>query len=149
MDRPAPDVAENQIDRLVALGWLAERPSHAPGAPFVDPFGDAPLDDRARAYLDGNCGHCHAPGREAARTEVYWDWGHTQADLSLCVPSERVGTAEHVVVPGDPERSTIITRMRAKEPFFRMPLGANHVPDERGLGVLEEWIASMPRRACP
>lgn len=149
MDRLSiePGVEATQIERLLELGYLAAQP--APRSRLAEPFGDAPLGERARSYLDGNCGHCHAPGREAAGTEVYWDYGHTDGALPLCKPSLAIGDAEHVIFPGSPARSTLVARMRSNEPFLRMPLGPNHLVDERGLLLLEAWIAAMPSEGCP
>jgi hypothetical protein len=147
MARGLPGKADEQIERLVSAGVLDEAPL-AP-EPLADPFGTASLDDRARAYLDANCAHCHAKDGPAAGTKVYWDREHTGAvDLPLCRSTASVDGRDRVLVPGRPQQSEFLARMRSRDPFVRMPRGPAHVPDGAGIAVLSQWVAAMPE-GCP
>jgi uncharacterized repeat protein (TIGR03806 family) len=147
MSRGTPDTGEDQIAGRVAAGLLDQAPAQPD--PLVDPFGSAPLEDRARAYLDANCSHCHAPDGSAASTHLYWaredtDW----PDLPLCRSTESVDGRDEVLVPGQPQRSEFLARMRSSDPFVRMPRGPVHIPDGAGIAVLTAWVAAMPV-GCP
>jgi len=147
MARGLPGKADEQIERLVSAGVLYEAPL-AP-EPLADPFGTASLDDRARAYLDANCAHCHAKDGPAAGTKVYWDREHTgPADLPLCRSTASVDGRDRVLVPGRPQQSEFLARMRSRDPFVRMPRGPAHVPDGAGIALLSQWVAAMPE-GCP
>jgi hypothetical protein len=117
---------------------------------LADPFGAAPLADRARSYLDANCGSCHnsEPGATAASTSVFFDWDHELSALS-CRSTRSVGGRDRVIVPGRPDRSALFTLMRESDPFLRMPRGPTHIPDGAGIAVLSDWVASLPPQACP
>jgi len=59
----------NQLIYWAALGWIDEKLDSKPMASYEDV--NASLDDRARSYLDINCGHCHIPGGSADTTGLY------------------------------------------------------------------------------
>jgi hypothetical protein len=57
--------SENQLTYLESRGVAKGLPDPSTLPAFVDPFGTAPVDTRARDYLAGNCSHCHRPGGAA------------------------------------------------------------------------------------
>ena len=135
-----------QIDQLAALGLVANV-APAPRPALADPAGDAPLEERARSYLDANCGHCHDRDGAAAKTHLFLD--RPSADPGLCRPTPEVGGATRVIVPGHPESSAMLTRMRARDAMIRMPRGPTHVPDAQGLSLLTDWISQLSPAGCP
>jgi uncharacterized repeat protein (TIGR03806 family) len=139
--------SDDQIARLVDAGVLDQPPLEPD--PLVAPFGSAPLADRARAYLDANCGHCHAKDGPAAGTKVYWARENTdQAHLPSCKATAGVDGKDRVLVPGRPEASEFLARMRSSDPFVRMPRGPLRVPDGAAIALLSQWVAAMPA-GCP
>jgi uncharacterized repeat protein (TIGR03806 family) len=138
------DGSTNQIDHLIALGVLDAAPGER--ARLADPEGDAPLEARARAYLDANCGHCHRPDGVAASTRLFLDL--ESADPGICRATPEVDGATRVIVPGHPESSELLARMRSPDAFVRMPRGPTHLPDGVGLALLSHWIAAMAPAGC-
>jgi uncharacterized repeat protein (TIGR03806 family) len=141
------DGSEDQIAHLAARGVI----DHAPPAQQVlsDPFGDAPLERRARSYLDANCSHCHEAGGSAEDTELFWDLEHTtRKNLPACRPSD-VPFSDPVLVPGHPEQSEFLERMSSSSSLLRMPRGPTRVPDAQGIALLSAWVASMEPLQCP
>jgi hypothetical protein len=138
-----PQLAE-QLDALVAAGVVDRAPTGI--EPFVDPYGNAPLQARALSYLDVNCAHCHRPGGDAASTHADWRRDHVLANV--CREARHDVDGRHLVIaPGKPDQSVAIVRMRSSDPFVHMPRGPSHVIDARALAMLEEWITSLA--GCP
>lgn len=137
----------DQLDRLVAAGVLAE--TH-PDAPATGDYRDAslPLDQRARAFLDANCGHCHAPGRPADTSGLFLHWDETDPErLGVMKPPVAAGrgsgTLKYDIVPGKPEESILLYRIRSTDPGVMMPeIGRSLVYDD-GAALVEHWIAGM------
>jgi putative heme-binding domain-containing protein len=104
-----------------------------------------PLEERARAYLHINCGHCHRDGGGGA-VEMYLHAGIPIRGMKVLdvrpargdfgVPDARI------IKAGDPAASTLLFRM-AKFGRDRMPHAGSEWPDEDGLHLITEWIASM------
>src|SRR5262249_17577659 len=66
------DGKENQLERWARVGYLSglAAASARPRAAKWDDASTGSLDERARAYLDNNCAHCHQPGGQAGYTGV-------------------------------------------------------------------------------
>jgi uncharacterized repeat protein (TIGR03806 family) len=143
-----PDGTTDQASHLVAAGALDVTPPA--GLVLVDPFGSAALDDRARSYLDANCGHCHASVGEASGTGVFWDYDDTDlGHLPLCRKVPSVDGSDHVIVPGHPEQSEFLARMSSGDPFARMPQGPTRIPDGAAIAVLSSWVQALTPAGCP
>jgi uncharacterized repeat protein (TIGR03806 family) len=115
--------------------------------PTVD--GKAPLEQRARAYLHANCSICHAPG---GPTPVDMDLRYPtvlgEAHLCGAAPAEGdlgVVGAERLL-PGDPGRSLLALRMRARGHDHMPPIGPQEV-DDKGVALIEAWIRGLAQ--CP
>jgi uncharacterized repeat protein (TIGR03806 family) len=140
---------ENQLAHLARVGYLQGLP---PGnaipkaARWDDP--SAPVADRARAYLDNNCAHCHQPGGQAGYTGV--DFRLSQTDLAhqgLCKSPNSAGytgALRYDLIPGDPEHSILIYRLESTAPKVSMPALGRDVVHAEGVQLLRQWIASLP-----
>ncbi|SDZ25128.1 conserved hypothetical protein, HNE_0200 family [Lysobacter sp. yr284] len=140
---------QNQIARWTQAGYLqgAPAPQQAPrDADWHDP--SAPVKARARAYLDINCGHCHSP-KGPGNTSGLWLNAATQEPLRLgrCkLPiAAGHGTGDHRfgVVPGKPDESILIYRMRSDDPSVMMPELGRSVVHEEGVQLIRDWIAAQ------
>ena len=136
-----------QLAVLAAAGVIARAAADAPATPD---YRDAalPVEARARAYLDGNCGHCHAPGHPADTSGLYLTLEETDP-LRLGVNKRPVAAGKGSgdllfdVVPGDPDHSILVYRMQSLDPGAMMPeLGRSMVHDE-GVALIAEWIAGL------
>ncbi len=144
------DGVANQLARWTQAGYLqgAPSPQLAPKAAQWDAPQSGTLDDRARAYLDNNCAHCHQPGATAGYTG--FDLRLTTqglAALGVCrSPNSagRVGTLIYDLVPGKPEESILVARMESTRPKEMMPQIGRSVVHEEGLALVREWVRSLP-----
>lgn len=143
-----------QLDWLAAQGVFASAPPSATAARFEDPFGDGPLDARARAYLAANCSHCHRPGGGGGDSGlVLLESERTPAKNGVCKSPAAAGSGTggrtHDIVPGSPDQSIIIFRMSSTDPEIKMPELPNLLPDARGITLISEWITAMEPKGCP
>ncbi len=145
----------NQLARWTQAGYLADAPTPA-SAPRNANWNDAsqPLDARARAYLDINCGHCHSP-KGPGNTSGLWLDAATREPLRLgrcklpIAAGKGTGDFRHDIVPGQPDASILTYRMVSEDPSAMMPeLGRSVVHDE-GVQLIRDWIASMQGSCDP
>lgn len=149
---------DGQIEQIVALGWLDSEPEPAAERQrLVDPFGSAPLSDRARSYLDANCGHCHTAAGGASQSALWLDLDGTDpagdpASYGTCkVPTSAGGaTCEltYDIVPGSPDQSILVCRVESREPKVQMPPLGTRLVDVQGVALLREWVQSLPGNGC-
>jgi hypothetical protein len=120
---------------------------------FPDPAGDADLDSRARAYLHGNCGHCHRSGGGGGASGLsFVAWEDNPLTFGICkVPAAAgpgAGGRPLDIVPGDPDRSIVVFRMDSTDPEIKMPEVPSLLSDDFGVELVTEWIAAMPPNDC-
>ena len=145
---------ENQLEHWARIGYLTGLPSSAarPRAAKWDDPASGSLDDRARAYLDSNCAHCHQPGGQAGYTGV--DFRSTQREIAqqgLCKSPNSagaVGALSFDLVPGHPSDSILIYRLESVAPKVSMPALSRDVVHDEGVKLLRDWITSLPGN-CP
>jgi len=142
------------------LAWLDEQGVLADALPdpstleaYASPDGDAALDERARAYLHGNCGHCHRPGGGGGASGLKFSYWETDpAQFGVCkVPAAAgpgTGGSAFDIVPGHPEQSIVVYRMASSDPEIKMPELPSLLPDTFGVDLISQWIAAMPERDC-
>ncbi|PZO56031.1 MAG: hypothetical protein DCF16_00805 [Alphaproteobacteria bacterium] len=148
------DGEANQIGHWNSLGLLSPLPASA--SPRVPNAYDAsaPLADRARAYLDVNCAHCHNPAGPAHTSGLDLSWSQDDPSrwgvLKRPVAAGR-GSAgfEFSIEPGHPERSILLHRMQSTDPGVMMPELGRTLVDERGVALIREWIAGMDGSGSP
>lgn len=151
---PYADGVKNQLVRWAEAGDLEGAPDDPDDAPRVAVWNDpasGTLDERARAWLDVNCMHCHNPQGPANTTGL--DLTYTQIDktkLGVMKPpvaaGRGAGDRRFDIVPGHPEESIFMFRLESTEPGVMMPELPRRLVDEEGVALIREWIASMPSR---
>src|SRR5262249_7308322 len=138
----------NQLATLDHIG-LFDVPPPAMAPVFPAPNSNAPVEQRARAYLHANCSFCHRPQGN----------GGGPADLRFSTPPPGMGVCDaapqngdlglpdaKLVVPGMPSSSIVSLRMHTLD-VHRMPPLATRVVDTVGAQVVDDWITATT--ACP
>ncbi|MBY9066234.1 hypothetical protein K1X12_04950 [Hyphomonas sp. WL0036] len=138
---------DGQLTRWAEAGILSGLADEVTGDPFAfDP--SAPLDLRARAWLDVNCAHCHKADGSASNSGL-WLASTEESATRIGVLKHPVaagrgsGGLKQVIVPGDPDASILLLRMASTEPGIAMPELGRSVNDPEALALIREWIAAM------
>ncbi|MCD2422637.1 hypothetical protein LQ567_07690 [Niabella pedocola] len=111
------------------------------------------LEQRARAYLDVNCAHCHTRSGDAYNTGLFLEYEQKdpQALGILKSPVSAGGGAgglNYDLVPGDATHSILAYRMSSTEPGTAMPELARTVIHKEGVKLIVDWINAMPKRTA-
>ena len=113
-----------------------------PMLPKAPALGDvtAPLEDRARSWLDSNCAYCHRPGEANAGFDARFTTPLPVQQLSWTEVRNDLGVPGTVVLyPGDPMRSALWRRSSAVGPIAMPPL-AKSLAEEPAIELLAAWI---------
>jgi len=154
LNRPDPGDGTGTTNQLVtwnALGILdaAVDPSLEPRLPVWDDPTDGTLGERARAYLESNCAHCHRPAGRASFTNL---WLHIDQpedfNLGICkhpiAAGAGAGGLTFDIAPGDPDASILAYRLASAQPAIAMPELAKATVHDEGVALVRDWIAGLP-----
>jgi uncharacterized repeat protein (TIGR03806 family) len=137
----------HQLRRWENASLLDRFPDDIPRVPNAYDA-SAPLEQRARAYLDVNCAHCHNPAGPAHTSGLDLRW--SQSDPALWGVLKRPVAAgrgsagfEFAIEPGHPERSILLHRMESTDPGVMMPELGRQLVDQRAIALMRDWIAGM------
>lgn len=140
----------NQLEAWQASSRLAGLPELAT-VPRAADWQDAaePIEARARAYLDINCGHCHNADGAAATSGLLLDAATSDVrQLGICkrpiAAGRGSGGHQYSIVPGQPDASILVYRMNASDPAVRMPELGRSLVHEEAVRVISDWIAALP-----
>lgn len=103
------------------------------------------LNQRARAYLDVNCGHCHNPKGPAKNSGLDLSINCTN-DLALGIMKAPVaagkgsGNLQYDIVPGDADNSILLYRMNSDQPAIMMPETGRKLIHKEGVELIRNWI---------
>lgn len=163
---------ENQLVYLQRIGWLKGLPTESKGkllpncnfeqnldpkknkcTPFMPPANNTkyPLTDRARAYLDGNCAHCHRAQGAAGTSGMWLNYLEREnSRLGICKSPAAAGKASRCyrydICSGHPDHSIMIYRMSSDHTDIRMPELGRMVADcnpHQGVELIRKWIKNM------
>jgi len=106
------------------------------------------LEQRARAYLDVNCAHCHTQGGDAFNTGLFLEYEQTGKDhigimKAPVSAGSGAGGLNYDIVPGDAAHSIFIYRMQSIEPGTAMPELARTIVHKEGVQLIINWINAM------
>ena len=100
---------------------------------------------RARAYLDVNCSHCHQPGGPAATgLDLRFETPEfAMGAINLSAQNGSIGQSDaKLISPGERENSILWLRMNTLD-SERMPPVATHRIDEAGVDLIGQWIDEL------
>ncbi|HVP68342.1 MAG TPA: SO2930 family diheme c-type cytochrome [Anaeromyxobacteraceae bacterium] len=143
---------ENQITHLANLGILRGAPADPATAPRLPVWNDSTtgtLDQRARAWLEVNCAHCHNPNGLASPygLDLY---ASVTNPISIGVCKDPVaagpgaGGRPYDIIPGNPGNSILTYRLGSTTPGVEMPQIGRSVVQSESLQLITDWITEMP-----
>ena len=123
---------------------------------------DGTLENRALAYLETNCAHCHNNNDGLAASTKLWlnaeQWltdnqeeGNTSTGVCkkpTIIDAEVMGDNEYDIVPGNAEASILYTRMLSHSAGVEMPLIGKSIVHTEGVALIYDWINSMIPDDC-
>ncbi len=140
---------ENQLTAWRRLGHLSGGPDPA-AAPRTAVWDDpaAPLEARARAYLDANCAHCHSPAGMASTSGLFLGVEETRAaQLGIGKAPVAAGRGSGGLAvsidPGHPARSIMVYRMASNDPGVMMPELGRALVHAEGVALVADYIESL------
>jgi uncharacterized repeat protein (TIGR03806 family) len=140
----------NQLAYWASRGMFSGMPDREQlpaGIKWNDP-GSGSLDQRARAWLDINCGHCHRPGGPASTSGLYLTV-HEKDPLRLGIGKAPVaagrgsGDLQVSIMPGQPDKSILLYRVASTDPGVMMPELGRSLAHGEGIALIRQWIREM------
>lgn len=144
------DGANNQLTHWHSAGIIGDMPDIASisKVPVWNDPSTGSLNDRARAYLEVNCAHCHRDGAPANTSGLLLDW-HQQNPAALGINKSPVAAGRgsggrlYDIAPGEPDASILLFRMDSEDPGIMMPELGRKLTHTEGVALIKEWIASL------
>lgn len=140
---------ENQLTHLAKLQLLTGLPgSDIPRAPVWNDPSTGSLNDRARIWLDVNCGHCHKPDGPARTSALFLNIDeqnptHLGIFKTPVAAGRGSGNRQFNIVPGQPDKSILAYRMESTDPGVMMPELGRKLNHTEGIELVKEWIRKM------
>ena len=143
-------VLQNQLKYWNSLGILSGLPENISSVPANANWhdGNADINLRARAYLDINCGNCHSRKGPANTSGFFLDI-HEKDPTALGVYKTPVaagrgsGGLKFDIVPGKPDQSILLFRMKTIDPGIEMPEIGREQLHKEGIELISNWIRQM------
>jgi uncharacterized repeat protein (TIGR03806 family) len=142
-------IKANQLTYWNELGKLSgfEGPEAYPSLINYEDQSQA-LDDRAMAYLDINCAHCHSDAGPASTSGLFLTYDQKDPmklgiNKAPVAAGSGAGSFKFDIVPGKPEESILIHRMNSTQVGVAMPEIGRTTVDQKGLELIKAWIAGM------
>lgn len=142
---------ENQLTHWAANGLLAGLPDDHTEIPKIAVWNDpttGSVEDRARAWLDINCAHCHNPHGPASTSGFFLDIAQEDPAVygvfkSPVAAGRGSGNRAFDIHPGKPDESIIVYRIDSSDPGIMMPEVGRVLIHEEGVALIREWIEGM------
>jgi hypothetical protein len=113
-------------------------------------------------FMHGNCGNCHNPASGSSGGATGMDLRHrvsvtreadepayattvNRLNIVYQVEGTVLGINSYRILGAQPDRSAVVTRMRARGSSHAMPPIASKVADTDALGLITDWVNRLPR----
>jgi uncharacterized repeat protein (TIGR03806 family) len=146
----ARNLGKEQVAHWTEVGYLKGAPKDFAEIAVWNKPETGSLEERALAYLDNNCAHCHQPGGTAGYTGVDFRYGHFQP--GYCKHPNSAGNMHDLrfdIVPGDPDQSILVYRLASTAPKVMMPQIGRATVHTEAVSLLRDWISSKSLTSCP
>lgn len=140
---------DHQLEDWHNRGLLSGLPS-GDGFPKLVDYDDPeqPVSDRARAWLEVNCAHCHSPEGPARNSGL-----HLAADVTSpqelgvgkapVAAGQGSGGRRYSIVPGKPDESILLYRIESTDPGVMMPEMGRKLVHKEGVELVRRWIEGL------
>jgi uncharacterized repeat protein (TIGR03806 family) len=141
--------AQNQLEKWTQMGYLKGYDSEANYPALVSMLDTkATTAQKARSYLDTNCGHCHNPAGPAATSGLHLnveeqDPFHYGVLKSPVAAGMGAGQLKFAINRGHGQESIIHYRMNSLHPGVMMPEIGRVSIHKEGVELIKEWIDRM------
>jgi uncharacterized repeat protein (TIGR03806 family) len=140
----------NQLKKWSTLDMIKDLPNleNLPHTPDYDDPNNGSVEERARAWIDINCAHCHRLGAPGETSGLFLNIEETDSTkLGVFKPPVAAGRGSgdrlHTIVPGKPNESIMIYRMESTDPGVMMPELGRKLVHKEGVELVKEWIKKM------
>ncbi len=143
---------ENQLRKWAESALLKGLPElHAVARlPVWDEPSSGSLDERARAYLDINCAHCHNAAAPANTSGLLLDYFQTDTTAlgmfkTPVAAGRGSGGRQYDILPGHSRESILWYRMASEDPGEMMPELGRKLVHQEGVALIEAWINALDK----
>jgi uncharacterized repeat protein (TIGR03806 family) len=141
---------ENQLKYWQKVGLLTNLPDlkDCPKIATWNKPETGTLEERARAWLDINCAHCHNPKGPAMTSGLNLSIYETNPtalgfNKSPVAAGRGSGNRDYDIVKGNPDKSILIYRMESTDPGIMMPEVGRKTTHKEGVELVRSWIKSL------
>lgn len=144
---------QGQLESWAQKGILKNLPTDIPTtATWHGNVGS--LDERAKAYLEINCTHCHSPKGNARNTGLFFstEKDSSSVEMGTCKTPVAAGFATggnfYDIQPGSAEKSILYFRLSQNHLAVKMPQLGRSTVHKEGNALIKKWIDEMPKVNC-
>jgi uncharacterized repeat protein (TIGR03806 family) len=139
---------QNQLQYWQAHGMIDLPATSIPANAVWNQVTSGTVEQRARAYLDINCGHCHHATGIANTSGLFLSIHETNPtrigiNKTPVAAGRGSGNLKYNIEPGSPHKSILVYRMTTTDPGIAMPeIGREQIHRE-GVELISQWIREM------
>jgi uncharacterized repeat protein (TIGR03806 family) len=141
------DGKQNQLEHWEAIGMVDLPPDQLPKLVSYDNEKEL-VANRARAWLEINCAHCHRADGPAKTSGLHLlasvsDISKLGVGKAPVAAGKGSGGLLYGIVPGKPDESILQFRIESIHPGIMMPELGRSIVDEEGVKLIRQWIREM------
>ena len=141
---------ENQLKNWISTGPL-QKISEFDNMPRTVDYNNeksGTINERARAWLDINCAHCHGHGRSAESSGLFIEYEEKNKTAigifkNPVAAGRGSGDRKYNIVPGHPEESILVYRINSVDPGIMMLELSRKLIHKEDLELIQKWIKAM------